>query len=95
MLATTVVVLFVQRMLYAKPDVSMFHGAVLATTAVGVIVLAREAVTAAVTGDPMAPTMLLSGSATAALYSSGCGLLVYSVWQAIRALLHSLVATAT
>jgi rod shape-determining protein MreD len=95
MLATTVVVLFVQRMLYVKSDVSMFRGAVLATTAVAVIVLARDAIAAAVSGDPIAPAMLLTGSAAAALYSTGCGLLIYSVWQAIRALLRSLAASAT
>ena len=95
MLATTVVVLFVQRMLYAKPDVSMTRGAVLAAAAVAVIVLAREAVAAAVTGDPIAPRMLLSGTAAAALSSCACGLLLYSTWLTIRTLLRSLVASAT
>ena len=95
MLVTTVVVLFVQRVLYAKPDVSAIRGVVVATAAVAVIVLAREAVTAALTGDPIAPGTLLSGSAAAALSSCVCGLLLYGVWQAIRTLARSLVASAT
>lgn len=94
MLAAVVVVVFVQRSLNLRSIAAVIRTACVCTGALSVMILAREAMSAALTGDGIAPAALVSTTAVASAYSALVGLSIFGFCQILRTLVHRLFGPA-
>jgi rod shape-determining protein MreD len=85
MLAAVIVLLFVQRGLHARPQISPVQFAVICTVGIALIVLIRETIASVVAGHALdAPALLLDSASTAA-YAALLGLALRLIWHVTTA----------
>ncbi|HUG92041.1 MAG TPA: rod shape-determining protein MreD [Planctomycetaceae bacterium] len=88
MLVATLVMLFVQRWLRDRPRPSRAGTAAVCAMALALIVFAREAIAAPLTGESLAPAALFADSGSSALLSSIIGAAVLLLWRFSQGMLH-------